>query len=192
MGTVLLISTSPDVLQNTNLLALLSKQKVVAVCLLPAQQLHLHHSCVLLSFRALLKYARLQAKQHSANALRACVCAWSQALHVSCCGHAKLKSCIKSHSVHAKEFVWLQYQAVSRTSNISVAPGGISPRPAPRAPYASSDGMTRVRFPPSCSSRSARQHALLQTRHCTAQPHLARTLHNTILPEGFDYVQSAH
>ena len=67
--------------------------------------------------------------------------------------------------------MWLHCQAVPRTSKISVAPGGISPRPAPRAPYASSDGMTRVRFPPSCSSHSAHQHALLQTRHCTAHSH---------------------
>lgn len=93
---------------------------------------------------------------------------------------------------HACKGLWLHSQAVPRTSKISVAPGGISPRPAPRAPYASSDGIIRVRFPPSCSSHSAHQHAPLQTRHCSARPHHVRTLHNTVLPEGFCCVESTH
>ena len=44
-----------------------------------------------------------------------------------------------------------------RTSKMSVAFGGMRPRPAPRAPYASSAGMTSVRLPPSCPQHGACQ-----------------------------------
>ena len=65
-------------------------------------------------------------------------------------------------------------EARQRTSNTSVAPGGMRPRPAPRAPYPSSGGMTSVRFPPSCtdghrSESQARPSPLMARRRCLTQ-----------------------
>jgi len=73
---------------------------------------------------------------------------------------------------------WLQSlrggRGTQRTSNTSVAPGGMRPRPAPRAPYPSSGGMTSVRFPPSCtdghrSESQARPSPLMARRRCLTQ-----------------------